>query len=179
VRTDAFIGRFGVAVTLACALAVTSTTVALTMPSVRQSLGITPPPPAPSYAVGDTIDVPSEIFSGAPNTLLLFFRSGCGACERMKPFLSKLAARENGTTVRVVAVTGQQNRPSSIKFAQQIGLDVSHLATIDVTKLRLKNVPTWVLVDRSGRIRAALEGIPAQADQDHLLRTVTALSQTH
>jgi thiol-disulfide isomerase/thioredoxin len=168
-----------VAVTLACALAVTSTTVALTMPSVRQSLGITPPAPAPSYAVGDTIDVPSEIFSSAPNTLLLFFRSDCGACERMKPFLSKLAARDNGATVHVVAVTGPQNHLSSVKFAQQIGLDASHLAAIDVTRLRLKNVPAWVLVDRSGHVRAALEGIPAQADQDHLLRTVTALSQTH
>ncbi len=166
------------AVTLACALAVTSTTVALTMPSVRQSLGIGAPAPAASYAVGDTIDVPPEIFGAAPNTLLLFFRSDCGACERVKPFLSKLAARDNGTTVRVVAVTGPQNQQSSIKFARQIGLDEAHLATVDVTKLRLKTVPAWVLVDRSGQIHAALQGIPAPAEQDQLLRTVTALSQT-
>jgi thiol-disulfide isomerase/thioredoxin len=166
------------AVTLACALAVTSTTVALTMPSVRHSLGIGPAAPAPAYAVGDTIDVPAEIFDGAPNTLLLFFRSGCGACERIKSFLSKLAARNNGTTVRVVAVTGPQSRESSVAFARQIGLDEAHLATVDVTKLRLKTVPAWVLVDRSGQIHAAFEGIPSPGEQDQLLRTVTALAQT-
>ena len=178
-RVDAVIGRFGVAVTLACALAVTSTTVALTMPSVRQSLGITPPAPAPSYAVGDTIDVPSEIFSSAPNTLLLFFRSDCGACERMKPFLSKLAARDNGGDGPCGGGHGTAEPSILGQVCQQIGLDASHLAAID-TKLSSEERAGSTLVDRSGHERAALEGIPAQADQDHLLRTVsTALSQTH
>src|SRR5215471_4863353 len=97
------------------------------MPSVRQSLGIGPSTPAPAYAVGQTIDLPADVFAAAPHTLLLFFKSDCGACERVKPFLSKLAARDNGAGLRVVAVTNGWNQPASVRFARQIGLDESHL----------------------------------------------------
>jgi thiol-disulfide isomerase/thioredoxin len=167
-----------VAVAVVCATALTVTAVAIAMPSVRASLGFVPPPPAPSYAAGQRSDFPANLFEQAPHTLAIFFRSDCGACARMKPFLARLAARDDGAAVRVVAVTGTGNRADSLAFAKQIGLGESRLMMIDIGTLRLKRVPTVVLMDRSGVIQVALEGIPSSQEEEKLLRMVTSLSQS-
>ncbi len=148
------------------------------MPSVRASLGFAPPPPTPSYIAGQTADFPASLFNQAPHTLAIFFRSDCGACARMKPFLSRLAARDDAAAVRVVAVTGDRNRADALAFVKQIGLGESSLVTMDLTNFRLRRVPTVVLMDRSGAIQAAVEGIPSSQDEEKLLRTVTSLSRS-
>lgn len=174
---EVFVGRLGVAVAVVCATALTITAVAIAMPSVRASLGFVPPVPAPSYAAGEAADFPASLFEQTPHTLAIFFRSDCGACARMKPFLARLAARDDDSAVRVVAVTGAGNRPDALAFAKQIGLGESRLVMMDVGKLRLKRVPTIVLMDRSGVIQTALEGIPSSEEEEKLLRTVTSLSR--
>jgi len=148
------------------------------MPSVRASLGFSPPPPAPSYVAGQSSDFPASLFQQAPHTLAIFFRSDCGACARIKPFLVRLAARDDGAAVRVVAVTGAGNRADALAFAKQIGLGESGLVMMDLGSLRLRRVPTVVLMDRSGVIQAALEGIPSSQEEEKLLRMVTSLSQS-
>ena len=174
---EVLVGRLGVAVAVVCATALTVTAVAVAMPSVRASLGFAPPPPAPSYAAGQPADLPASLFKQAPHTLVIFFRSDCGACARMKPFLARLAARDDDSAVRVVAVTGAGNRPDALAFAKQIGLGESSLVMMDLGQLRLRRVPTVVLMDRSGVIQAALEGIPSSQEEEKLLRMVTSLSQ--
>jgi thiol-disulfide isomerase/thioredoxin len=178
VAREVLLGRLGVAVAVVCATALTVTAVAIAMPSVRASLGFAPPPPTPSYIAGQTADFPAALFQQAPHTLAIFFRSDCGACARMKPFLARLAARNDEAAVRVVAVTGAGNRADALAFAKQIGLGESHLVTIDLTKLRLSRVPTVVLMDQSGAIQTALEGIPSSQEEEKLLRTVTSLSRS-
>jgi thiol-disulfide isomerase/thioredoxin len=177
VAREVFLGRLGVAVAVVCATAVTVTAVAIAMPSVRTSLGFAPAPPAPSYMPGQSVDFPASLFNQAPHTLAIFFRSDCGACARMKPFLARLAARDDEAAVRVVAVTGAGSRADALAFAKQIGLGESRLVTIDLSTLRLKRVPTIVLMDRSGAIQAALEGIPSSQEEEKLLQVVTSLSQ--
>jgi thiol-disulfide isomerase/thioredoxin len=182
VKGELMLGRLGVALAVVCATTVTATSVAIAMPSVRTTVrntfGIGPAAPKPSYAVGETVDLPSEVYAQAPHTLAIFFRSDCGACERMKPFLQRLAARNSGAGVRVIAIAAQASRENTA-FARQIGLDERHLITMDVTKLRVSQVPSFVLVDQSGRIQTAIEGIPSPQDQEELLRRVTAFSQSH
>jgi thiol-disulfide isomerase/thioredoxin len=177
VAREVLLGRLSVAVAVVCATALTVTAVAVAMPSVRASLGFSPPPPAPSYVAGQSSDFPPSLFQQAPHTLAIFFRSDCGACARIKPFLVRLAARDDGAAVRVVAVTSPGNRADALAFAKQIGLGESSLVTMDLGGLRLKRVPTVVLLDRSGAIQSALEGIPSSQEEEKLLRMVTALSQ--
>jgi len=179
VKLDLVVGRLGVAVAVVCATVVTVTAVAMAMPSVRTSLGLGPAPEKPSYVAGQAVDFSSDVFGQASHTLAIFFRSDCGACERMKPYLARLTSRSSGLTLRVVAVTGITNSLDSLSFAKGIGLDESRLITMDLTTLRLKRVPTIMLIDRAGRIEIALEGIPSAQDEESLLRRVTSLSQTH
>jgi thiol-disulfide isomerase/thioredoxin len=179
VAREVLVGRLGVAVAVVCATALTVTAVAVAMPSVRASLGFAPPPPAPSYVAGQQADFPATLYQQSPHTLAIFFRSDCGACARMKPFLARLAARDDEATVRVVAVTGAGNGADALVFAKQIGLGESHLVTMDLKGLRLSRVPTVVLMDRSGVIQTALEGIPTSQEEEKLLRTVTSLSRSH
>jgi thiol-disulfide isomerase/thioredoxin len=177
VAREVFLGRLGVAVAVVCATALTVTAVAIAMPSVRASLGFAPPLPAPSYVAGQPADFPASLFQQAPYTLAIFFRSDCGACARIKPFLARLTARDDGAAVRVVAVTGAGHRADALAFAKQIGLGESSLVMMDLGNLRLRRVPTVVLMDRSGVIQAALEGIPSSQEEEKLLRMVTSLSQ--
>ena len=151
----------------------------MAMPSVRSSFGLGPAPAKPSYVAGQVIDLSADVVGQAPHTLVILFRSDCGACERMKPYLTRLAARNGPATLRVVAVTGVANSPDSVAFAKAIGIDESRLVTMDLTTLRAQRVPTIILVDRAGRIEAALEGIPSAQDEETLLRRVTSLSQSH
>lgn len=176
-RGEALIGRLGVAVAVICATAVTVTAVALAMPSVRTTLGLRPAAPKASYAPGQTLDLPRTVFQEAPHTLVIFFRPDCGACERLKPFLNRLAVRSDPASLRVVAVTGAPNRPAAVDFVKQIGLDESHLVTMDLRTVRVSQVPTLVLVDHTGTVEAAIQGIPTSQEEGDLLRTVTLLSQ--
>jgi thiol-disulfide isomerase/thioredoxin len=177
VAREVLLGRLGVAVAVVCATALTVTAVAIAMPSVRASLGFAPPAPVPSYAAGEAADFPPSLFNQAPHTVAIFFRSDCGACARMKPFLARLAARDDDSGVRVMAVTGAGNRADALAFAKQIGLSESRLVMMDLGNLRLRRVPTVVLMDQAGAIQAALEGIPSSQEEEKLLRMVTSLSQ--
>lgn len=178
-KLDLVLGRLSVAVAVVCATAVTATAVAMAMPSVRSSLGIGPAPARPSYVAGQTSDLSAEVYGQATQTVVMFFRSDCGACERMKPYLARLASRNRGNDLRVVAVTGVANSLDSLAFAKEIGVDKSRLITVDLATLRLRRVPTIMLIDRTGQIEVALEGIPSAQDEESLLRKVTSLSQSH
>jgi hypothetical protein len=178
VNRETWLGWFSVAIAVVCATVVTVTAVALAMPSVRRSLGPAPASRPPSYRVGQSVDLPAEVYERAPNTVAIFFRSDCGACERLKPFLTRLAARQQ-TTLQVVAVTGVANPTDSLAFARQIGLDRPQLITMDMNGLRVSRVPTVVLIDRAGSVHAAIEGLPTLEEEEDLLRMVTSLSAGH
>lgn len=160
-----------------CATAVTVTAVALAMPSVRTTLGLRPAAPRPSYAPGETVDLPEAVFKETQHTLVIFFRPDCGACERLKPFLTRLAARSDPASLRVIAVTSASNRQAAVAFAKQIGLDELQLVTMDLRTVRVSQVPTLVLVNHTGTVEGAIQGIPTSQEEGDLLRTVTRLSQ--
>jgi thiol-disulfide isomerase/thioredoxin len=176
VSAETWIGRLSVGIAVACATAVTVTAVALAMPSVRSTFGLGPAAPKRSYLAGQVMDLPPEIVQQAPHTVAIFFRPDCGACERLKPFLTRLAARSQNA-VRVVAITSVANPADAQAFARQIGLDQSHLITMDLKGLRLTRVPPVVVLDRAGTIQTAVEGLPSSQEEEDLIRIVTALSQ--
>lgn len=147
------------------------------MPSVRTTLGLSPAAPHPSYAPGQTFDLPETVFQESPHTLVIFFRADCGACERLKPFLTRLSARSDPSSLRVVAVTGAPDRRAAVDFAKQIGLGESRLVMLDLRTVRVSQVPTLVLVNHTGTVEAAIQGIPTSQQEGDLLRKLTLLSQ--
>ena len=56
-----------------------------------------------------------------------------------------------------------------------MGLDGAHVKTLDLDKLRVRIVPTLVLVDRSGKILYSHEGTVPQDKVDATFQTVQAL----
>jgi thiol-disulfide isomerase/thioredoxin len=163
---------------MVCATVVTVTAIALAMPSVRSIFPGVPAAPKPSYEAGQSVDLPPGIVQQAPHTVVIFFSPDCGACERLKPFLARLSARGQNA-VRVVAITGVANPADALAFAKQIGLDQSRLITMDLKTLRLRRVPTVVLIDQRGLVHAAIEGLPSAQEEESLLRRVTSLSAGH
>jgi thiol-disulfide isomerase/thioredoxin len=114
--------------------------------------------PAASYAVGDKIDLPPDAYSNAEKTLILFVRESCAVCQAEAPRLAELVRRVglNSTSVASVVVTGSARVDDEREFAARFrGAGHRHLPFED---LRVKTVPTVVLVDRHGTILFAQEG---------------------
>jgi thiol-disulfide isomerase/thioredoxin len=162
------------AVTIGCVAVVVITVAALAMPSLRARLGFAPARSA-SYSAGQRIDVPANLYDSSPLTLFVFARSSCGACQRAKPLFADIARRlSNPSSVRVLLVNSSTRREDEASYARDLGLDESHLVTLNGAGLRLQVVPTLVLVDRLGEIHYASEGVPTAAQEDDLLRAVAS-----
>lgn len=174
--TERLIGKLAAAVTIGCVAVVAITVAALAMPSLRARLGIAPGRSA-SYSAGQRIDVPASLYDSSPLTLFVFARSSCGACQRAKPVFADIARRlPNPSSVRVVLVTTSTRQEDEVAYARDLGLDQSHITTLNGAGLRLQVVPTLVLVDRLGEIHYASEGVPTAAQEDDLLRAVASLA---
>jgi hypothetical protein len=56
------------------------------------------------------------------------------------------------------------------QFARDIGLDERQVVPLDLTTLRVRGVPTVLLVDTAGKILAVTEGAPKPSDASTFLR---------
>jgi hypothetical protein len=176
VATERLIGKVATAVTIGCVAVVAITVAALAMPSLRARLGF-PPGRSASYSVGQRIDVPANLYDSSPLTLLVFARSSCSACQRAKPVFADIARRLSApSSARILLVTSSTRHEDEVSYVRDLGLDESHLVTLDGAGLRLQVVPTLVLVDRLGEIHYASEGVPTAAQEDDLLRAVASLA---
>jgi hypothetical protein len=152
-RRAEFVGRLALAVSIGCMVLLVGTVVVLTTPSLRARFRSTP---APAYRVGDQIDVPARFYEGATTTLLIFARSSCSACEGARPVLTDLVAAMRSRSkagVRFLPTDGLS--PADADFARALGLDDSQIAPVDIKSLRLRVVPTVVVVDQQGIVRSA------------------------
>lgn len=167
---DVVIRRIATAVALACAATVALTIAAAAHPTIRARLGLVPVR-VPAYRAGERIDAPPRVYTSSPLTVLLFIRGNCPTCQRSQPVFKSLADRLAATPARMVLVTDTR-RPEDAAYASAIGIDSSGVAPLDFSALRLKSVPTLVLVDREGRVLYALEGVPSDRERDALLQAV-------
>ena len=157
---------------MGCVAIVAVTLAALAKPELRARLGLAPARPA-SYSVGDRIDVPDRLFAASPLTLLVFVRSNCGACQSAKPAFARITSQLGATSTRTVIVTAGARSAEELGYATDVGLDRTHLETMDFSNLKLQVVPTLVLVDQRGKVLYAVEGVPSDAQQQDVLRATT------
>jgi thiol-disulfide isomerase/thioredoxin len=171
-----WVGRTALGLSIGSAALVVVTVGVLAMPAARARLGWAPNRTT-SYAVGGRIDVPTAVYGADPYTVVLFARSTCAFCQRAKPLFTKLVADlAESHSARMVMVSSPSGGTGDVDYAKSVGLEADQLVVLDPVSLRLKTVPTLVLVDRQGQVRYSHEGMPTAADLEELLRTTTVLN---
>lgn len=81
--------------------------------------------------------------------------------------VADLARQRN---VRVLLVTDDASPREEREFAGELGIDSSHIHQADLGGLHVRVVPTMVLVDRTGKILMAREGLLTEADRTDVVR---------
>lgn len=170
---DVALRRIATAAALACVAVVAVTIAAVAFPSLRSRLGLVPSTP-PSYRVGERIDVPARFYEEAPHTLFVFVRSNCAACQSAKPALERIADTFRQAMTPVLVISTGARATDGIGYAAEIGVERTSVLALDVSTLRLRVVPTIVLVNRAGEVLYAAEGVPTDQQAEQLLRLVNA-----
>ena len=166
-KPDHYIARAAVG-TMIVAVAMVSSTVVGGWWKLRAT-------PAPSYAVGDKIDLPLETYSNAERTLVLFVRESCAVCQAEAPRLAELVerARSSSTPVASLVVTGSTRVEADREFAMVFKGSTHRHVSFD--SLGVKTVPTVVLVDRHGTVVFAHEGrFKTPETMEELIRRISS-----
>jgi peroxiredoxin len=167
--------RLSVAATISLVLMVVATAAYVGWPRVAGAMGIKPPAPQPAYAAGQTFDAPREWYSGAPRTLVIFARASCGACEKAQPFLKELVGTLGDNAAAVMA--HPPGAPDDdAQFARSLGISDDHIVVVGNT-LRVRSTPTIVLVDQSGTILHAWEGVGPPENHPKIAAAIKAALQ--
>lgn len=142
------------------------TTAAFFSPTVRSSLfpGFKP---ESGYLAGDVVDVPVKSHLQSRRTVILFARSSCSACQSSRDGIRQivLAARARGADAMMF--TPESGSEAEFAYAESAGFGRSSVRGT-THKLRVRLVPTILLVDDTGRILFAKEGKPSTEDQAKL-----------
>jgi len=175
VVVDALWGRLATGVTIACALVLAGTLALFFSPALRARLGLGAPV-GPAYVAGDRIDLPAELYGATPATLFIFARSTCSSCQRAQPVLAAAvhALRATpGVAIRLVPTRAPD--ADELGYARAIGLREADVTPVTMAQLRLRVVPTVVLVDREGRIRFSVEGVLSETQEAELVRSAATV----
>jgi hypothetical protein len=171
-RHDQTIRRASVLATLGLVLMVATTATYIAWPRVAGAIGLKPAAPPPAYAAGDRFDGPAAWYEGAPRTLVIFARASCAACEKAQPFLKTLVAGLGDGAVAVMAHPPGAPQEDA-QFASSLGVADSRIVLVG-PDLRVRSTPTLVLVDRTGVILHAWEGVGPKENQDRIAQAVEA-----
>jgi hypothetical protein len=131
------------------------------------------------YSIGTLVDFPRDWLSGSGFTAVLFLRHSCGACQAAVPQFRRIVDRAGAKNVSVIAVTLRSDRrldeDQDRSFARELGLTDSQIHVSDAGTLRLRRVPTMLLVTSDGRIVYHAAGAITSSDIDRLLGASRAL----
>lgn len=169
-----FVGRVAIAAAIASLVLVTVTVVAVLRPDLRDALQLGP---KPAYIAHARIDVPASVYESAPFTLVVFARNTCAVCRSAAPFLARAVTEAARSGVAVRLLSGAAAQEDELVYARLLGLDDSALLPVDFKTIRVRRVPTVVLVDRTGEIHYAREGAMPAADQADFLRRLASLTR--
>jgi hypothetical protein len=161
-RADTWIRRVAALATVGTLLAVIATVVVAASPSVRLALGVGAD--APSFVPGDTLDLPDALRSPAGRTLVIFADATCRVCERGKGLLADVVSSATAVPdLSVRLVTGTAWPDSQQAYVRALSLDDSAWATADLHRMKVRRVPTVVLIDRDGTVIQSWDGLPSSA----------------
>jgi hypothetical protein len=104
------------------------------------------------------MDVPDALYTGGNLTLLLFVRASCPACESAAPTFARLVSGLEGTETDVRVLTPVADRARQLEYVNSLGLDENRLIQIELRALKVRSVPTAVLVNHRGVILGVSEG---------------------
>ncbi len=177
--TEATIRKLAGWVIALCVVALGVTTAVVVSPAVRTMVGLGPAVPAPAYVVGEQVDVDPAIYGTSDRTVLLFARSTCGVCLRGVPFFAGVfaAGREQGTAVAMV--TPSSDMATEGAFAEQMGLTRGQVHHAASGSIRLRAVPTLMVVDRNGTIQHVWIGHADAATQAEIQSVLIPASARH
>lgn len=166
---DRFVRRFTIWINALLVVMLMATAAFVMWPNLAGAESGRSTPPDPAYVPGTRIDTPADWHEPSPYTLVLFAQASCGACQRAQPFLQQLVARF-ADRAPVVYVTPGANRDDEFAFGRSLGLPDTTIrwAPVDI---RARVTPTLVLVDRTGTILHAWEGVPP-GDQDAIVKAI-------
>lgn len=119
-----------------------------------------------ALATGDTM----AVVAGVP-TLLLFYRSDCPACERAAPGWRRLVERGGGR-LRTLAAGLEEEEAALAWVRAELprALGVKPVGGADfLRRLRVRRVPTTVLVGADGRLLHRRSAVPTAAEVRRLL----------
>jgi hypothetical protein len=173
---DVFWRRAATAITIACGLVLAGTALLLFSPSLRARLGFGGPH-APAYVEGDLIDVPRNLYASTSATVLIFARSSCSVCQRAQPSFAASVRQLRtlpGVAVRLVPTGAKSDDEAA--YGRAIGLSEAEITPVAVQTLRLRVVPTVVVVDRNGRIQFSAEGVLSGAQEGALRQAAASIS---
>ncbi|MCC7043405.1 MAG: hypothetical protein IT183_06060 [Acidobacteria bacterium] len=128
------------------------------------------------YHVGERTDVPAE-WLGTGGTLLVFLRSDCAASQANAGLLAGIQS-DIPSNISVVAVVPARSGDEEIAFAARAGFDRGRIRTADFESLRLRVVPTLLLLDREGIVQLERIGTPQTTGQAELASELSRLAST-
>ena len=131
-------------------------------------------PAKTSYAVDEPLKTGTQIdYARAAHTLLLTVDPKCGVCTSNMPFFRTLAEQARTSTTRLVVI-GKDSVDVLRGYLHEHGLDNVEIATMSLSDLRVRAVPTMLLADDRGRFKKVWIGGLMPEAQAALLSQVKA-----
>jgi hypothetical protein len=126
------------------------------------------------YASGEIVDLPGEVYQGQSFTLIYFATTTCAACLQAREAMRELAdAISDGVEdVEVALVTATTDRDARAAFGEAVGVNANRHFSLDLSQLKVRKVPTVLLVDKMGRVLFAQERAPDSATHSAILDRV-------
>lgn len=172
---DRAVRRGALAIALTLTLIVITTATAIVFPSgrewVRQRMRWAPA----AFTVGAASDLPAGLYDDADFSVLMFATNNCAACQRALPFhqeLVRAASNESQWRARLLMTSPGDDTAA---YAATMALPADRVTRFDATGTKLRHVPTVLIVDRHGTVRAMTEGLLADAEQRAMLEKIRTL----
>ena len=145
-------------------IAIVATTAALVVSqSFREAIGLRS---SADYAVGDRVDLDTELYKSADVTAVFFLRSNCAACQQAADEVRRLVLQLRQRGRPVLMVTPRSLSIDQFAFGAELGFSPDQIVKADLRQLRLRRVPSFVVVDGRGTILHVTSGrIPSDISE--------------
>jgi len=121
-----------------------------------------------------------SFFSNSENVILLnFWATWCYPCKKEMPDMQALQEEMKGEKFRILAVNYGESSKIINRYIQKFNYTfdvVTDMDTMISSRMKIKGLPTTVLIDKNGRILGKLVG-PANWSKKVFLEFFKALSQ--